>query len=505
VALPVALTLRTVAPSYWFLISSWLEDGQRGRVESELCSPRQPKRSYDLEIPSNRAFVTTQTTWAKGGERPTGWMALPKFNVTLQRRPLVFTALVVFFFLYYYRPEDFIRVLAYIPMAKITGGIALVALVVGITGGSKVRTPRAIKILWLLLVQMTLCIPFAIWRGGAFHTVIEKFSKGVVVSMLISMSVVTLWELRRLLWIQVSAVALVTFFSIALRHYGKGGRLAGIQESILSNPNDLAINIAISFPLGLAFMLHSRGFKKFIWGSSLAVMGVGVVLTASRSGLIALILTIVVCVWEYGIKGKRRHLIVATIVVSLVGFGVALSSSYYRARVESIFLGNVEGSEDAGSREARKELLIKSAITALTHPVFGVGPGCFPLIDGHWKVAHNAYSEIAAEAGFPALVLFLMAIWESFKLIARLRKSQQYREDPEFTVFTQALWAGLLAYVAGSFFASTEYNLYPYFVIGYTCAMVRITNQPNKEDSTRKVLSKATYNSIFKPQTTPAR
>ncbi len=452
--------------------------------------------------------MTLQTTSTGARGRSAGWAARAKNAVSLERRPFVFGALVIFFGLYYYRPEDFIRVLAYIPMARIAGVIAFVALLAGMMGGAKIKTPRAVKILWLLLVQMTICIPFAMWPGGAFHTVFDKFSKGVVVAMLISMVVVTVAELRKLLWIQVSAVALVTFFSIALRHYNQGGRLSGIQESILSNPNDLAINIAISFPLGLAFMLHSRGFKKVVWGSSLAVMCVGVVLTASRSGLLALIVTIMVCVWEYGIKGKRRHLIVVTIVVSLLGLGIALSSSYYRARVESIFLGNVEGSGDKGSLAARKELLKKSVVTALTHPVFGVGPGCFPLVDQGWKVAHNAYSELAAEAGLLALVLFLMAIGEAFKNIARLRKSDQYRDDPEFTLFTQALWAGLAAYVAGSFFASTEYNLYPYYVIGYTCAMVRITSQPipvYERSNKRQILSKAKYDGIFKPQTLRSR
>lgn len=452
--------------------------------------------------------MTLQTTSTGARGSSAGWAARAKNAVSLERRPFVFGALVIFFGLYYYRPEDFIRVLAYIPMARIAGVIAFVALLAGMMGGAKIKTPRAVKILWLLLVQMTICIPFAMWPGGAFHTVFDKFSKGVVVAMLISMVVVTVAELRKLLWIQVSAVALVTFFSIALRHYNQGGRLSGIQESILSNPNDLAINIAISFPLGLAFMLHSRGFKKVVWGSSLAVMCVGVVLTASRSGLLALIVTIMVCVWEYGIKGKRRHLIVVTIVVSLLGLGIALSSSYYRARVESIFLGNVEGSGDKGSLAARKELLKKSVVTALTHPVFGVGPGCFPLVDQGWKVAHNAYSELAAEAGLLALVLFLMAIGEAFKNIARLRKSDQYRDDPEFTLFTQALWAGLAAYVAGSFFASTEYNLYPYYVIGYTCAMVRITSQPipvYERSNKRQILSKAKYDGIFKPQTLRSR
>ncbi|MGD0988189.1 MAG: O-antigen ligase family protein [Candidatus Sulfotelmatobacter sp.] len=424
--------------------------------------------------------MTMQTTWAKSKARSGKWRTRAESVVSLTRRPLIFNCLVVFFALYYYRPEDLIRALAYIPMAKISGGLAFVALLASMLGGGKFKVPAAVKILWLLLVQMTLCIPLAMWPGGAFHTVFDKFAKGVVVAMLISMVVVSLRELRKLLWIQASAVALVTLFSIALHSYGKDGRLSGIQESILSNPNDLAINIAISFPLALAFMLHARGFKKALWALGLAVMAVGVVLTQSRSGLLALIIIIVICVWEYGIKGKRRQVVVVTAVALVVGMCIALSSAHYRARVESIFKGDVEGisAGERGSLEARRELLKKSVMVALTHPVFGVGPGCFILVDQGWHVAHNAYTELAAESGIPALLLFLMAMGAAFKNITQLRKSNHYRDDPEFTLFTQALWAGLVGYLTGSCFASTEYNLYPYFVIGYTCAMVRIIRAP---------------------------
>jgi len=410
--------------------------------------------------------------------RPTRWMAEERKPSSLRRRPIVYAALVAFFLLYYYRPEDFIKPLGHIPMARIAAIFGFVSLLFGLMSDGNIKVPRAIKILLLLLVQMMLSIPFAIWRGGAFSTVFDKFAKGVVVSIIVSMAVVTLWELRRLLWIQVSAVALVTFFSIGLRHFNREGRLSGIQESILSNPNDLAINIAISFPLALAFMLKSQGFRRIIWAVSLVVMVVGVVLTSSRSGLLALVLAIGISVWEYGVKGKRRQLVTVTVLASVLGFVVAVSSSHYRARLASIFFGNVEGSGDKGSLEARKALLEKSFMTAVTHPLFGVGPGCFPIVDHAWHVAHNAYTELAAEVGFPALILFLLALAAAFQNIKLIRKSQYYEQNTEFRLFTQALWAGLVGYMAGSCFASTEYNLYPYFMIGYTCALVRIISVP---------------------------
>jgi O-antigen ligase len=444
--------------------------------------------------------MTVQTTMANGRERSVGWVARAESAVSKGRRPFVFGALLTFSVLYYYRPEDFIPGLNYLPMARIAAIIAVLALFVGMMGSGKVKVPAAIKILWLLLLQMAICIPFALWRGGAFSTVFERYFKGVLVAMLISMAVVTMRELRKLLWIQVSAIALVTFFSIALNHQS-GGRLAGIQKSILENPNDLAINIAISFPLGVAFMLHARGFRKAVWALGLASMSLGIILTYSRSGLLAFLISIVVCVWEYGIKGKRRYLAVIAGLVLLIGLGVTVSSAHYRARVESIFLGNIEGSGDKGSLDARKALLKKSIVIALTHPIFGVGPGCFVVVDEGWVLAHNTYTELAAEAGILALVLFLMAIGAAFKNIALVRKSLRYREDPEFRLFAQALNAGLVAYLAGACFASTEYNLYPYFMVAYTCAMVRIINQSLPgEGGKEQNLSKATYDRIPRPQ-----
>ena len=234
-------------------------------------------------------------------------------------------------------------------MAKITGVFAILALFGGMLSGGKVQVPRAVQYLWLLLLQMSMCVPFAIWRGGAFATVSVKFSKAVAVAMLISMAVVTMRELRKLLWIQVSAVSLVVFVSVLLHHTNRGGRLAGVQKSILENPNDLAINIAISFPIGLAFMLNAKGFRKAIWCIALIFMAVAVVLTYSRSGLLAFILSLAVCVWEYGIKGKRFYLVATVAGTLLIGLGIALSSSHYRARVESIVMGNIEGSGDRGS------------------------------------------------------------------------------------------------------------------------------------------------------------
>jgi O-antigen ligase len=118
---------------------------------------------------------------------------------------------------------------------------------------------------------------------------------------------------------------------------------------------------------------------------------------------------------------------------------------------------------------------------ALHNPIFGVGPGNFPVLSGEWHVAHNSYTELAAEAGFPALFLFVLLFALSFRKVDQIRKLPGYAADENIRLWTSALWASLAAYVVGSMFASTEYNLFPYFMVGYVCALYRIASKPVEE------------------------
>lgn len=441
-------------------------------------------------------------TRSLGTEPNSAATTAPGFTTRLRplsssRSSFAYWALIVFCFLYFYRPEDFIPGMGVIPMAKISGIIAFLGLLVAVGEQGKIKMPTAIKWLLALLLQMFLTIPFAVWRGGAADMVFNRLSKTVITAILVSMVLTSLAELRRFLWIQTSAVVLVSVVSVLLNHR-RDGRLEGVQQGILQNPNDLALNIAIVFPVCIAFMLHAKGFRKAIWVFGMMFMLVAVVLTYSRGGLLALIICLSISLWEYGLKGKRYYMVGIAAVVCLLGLGVMVVSSSYRTRIESIVLGNVQGSHDKGSLAARQALLRKSIILSLEHPLFGVGPGNFPVVDKTWVVAHNTYTELSAEGGILALVFFLLALGSAFRNISQARKSEMYKTDPDFRLFTQALFAGLLALVAGGCFASTEYNLYPYVMIGYTCVLVKLT-QPAVENK-RKVFNKVSFASASQPK-----
>jgi O-antigen ligase len=405
------------------------------------------------------------------------------------RSSLAYSALLLFTFLYYIRPEDLIPGLNVIPLEKIVGGVALIALVVTLASGrSKRKLPLEFKFLLLLFAHLTLSIPFAFWRMGAFVTVFERFSKAIVVAFLVTCLVDNFAQLRRLLWVQSAAMVATTIASIAIHHTAQG-RLIGALGGVFENPNDLAINISINWPLCLGFLLAARGTgRKAVWAAGILVMLLGVVETYSRSGLLAMGMGMAICLWEFGIKGRRFHLVALAVILSVVGAGVIGATPHYASRVESIFRGNIEDSGDRGSWEARRQLLIDSVGEAIHHPIFGIGAGNFGAATATWHVTHNTYTEFAAEGGFPALFLFLAILYLAWRNLRRARLLPAYRENPDIRLFNGALWASLVAFAVGAFFASFEYQLFPYFMMAYTSVLYRLAseNSPQGANATSR-------------------
>jgi O-antigen ligase len=411
---------------------------------------------------------------------------------------LAYGALLLFTFLYYTRPEDLIPGIGMIPLEKIIGGIAILALVATLASGRvKQKFPLELKLLLVLFAHLIISIPFAYWRGGAFATVFERFSKGLTVALLVTLIVENLAQLRRLLWVQAASLVVTTIASIAI-HHTESGRLIGALGGIFENPNDLAINIAINWPLCLAFFLLARPMvKKAVWVVGLLSMMLGVVLTYSRSGLLAMAVAVTICLWEFGVHGKRFYLIGVAVILAFVGAGVIFATPHYLVRIESIFRGNIEGAADHGSWEARRELLKYSIDETIHHPIFGIGAGNFGAATLTWRVTHNTYTEFAAEGGLPALFLYLAILFLAFRNLRRVKSLPSYRENPEIRVFTGALWASLLAFAIGSFFASFEYELFPYFMVAYTSVFYRLCVRTSEVSTVEATTRGQTFQRLY--------
>jgi O-antigen ligase len=200
--------------------------------------------------------------------------------------------------------------------------------------------------------------------------------------------------------------------------------LEGVLGGIYSNPNDLAFAIVLSLPFCLAFLVTSKGvLRKLAWVISMLAMLLALLMTASRGGFISLVVTGVVCLWYFGVKGRRFYLIVATAVVGMVLLltaGGKLKDRFLAVTGEGIDT-TLENSA-YGSFEER-QFLMKRAVEGIIHyPILGIGVRTFPNYSGIWREVHMTYLQIGVEVGIPALTLYLLFFARGFGNLRKIRR-----------------------------------------------------------------------------------
>lgn len=397
-----------------------------------------------------------------------------------------YISLLLFMVVYCARPEDWIPGLSSVPLAKIAGVLALVAFLLSLDQ-IRQRLPREVIFVVLLTGQLFLTVPMSsVWRGGALNTTLD-FAKVVLVVLVMVMAVNTLARLRQLLFIQAASVAAISAVAV-WKGRVLGGRLEGVLNGNYSNSNDLAVSIVISLPLCLALLYLSKSAVwRAAWALAMAIMAYATLLTGSRAGFIALAVAVSVCLWEFAIRGRRMYL-----VALAAGLGAILlisSGSTLGDRLRETFSsGDPSSSTAYTSSQQRQQLLWRSLEITAKHPLFGVGPGNFPIVSGSWHVTHNSYTQMSSEGGIPALIFYVTILWYGFRNLERTRKFST--GNAQVKLLAGALRASLAGFVVGSVFASYAYQFFPYFLVAYTTVLLRIARgaaaQPNRIQTVRQ-------------------
>jgi len=407
-------------------------------------------------------------------------LAAPEFR---PRQPLgvAYFWLVAFFLVYCGRPEDWIPGLTLIPLAKVVGVLALISFFASL-GRLRRGLPREMIYLILLFVQLWFTVPLStVWRGGAFDTMLD-FSKVLLIMLVMTAAVTTLGRLRRLIFVQAACVVTIAAVSLA-----KGelelGRLEGAVNGLYANPNELAMGLVLTLPLCLALLLRTRNpWRRAFWTLACLLLVYVTMLTGSRAGLLALVVSGVVCLWEFGFRGKRPFMLVTAGGIGLVV--ILLAGGTVKDRFDVMFNDRPTTDEQVAAHDSaveRRELFWKSLQVTAENPLFGVGPGNFVVVSGHWRDQHNSYTQMSSEGGLPALILYLMILWRAF---ANLRQTKKLAPaKAEATLFAMALRASLGGFLVGSFFTTAAYQFFPYFLVGYTTALAAIVKTGGSGDA----------------------
>jgi O-antigen ligase len=395
---------------------------------------------------------------------------------------IAFFWLNAFYVVYCARPEDWFSPIGFLPLAKITGVGAVLAFMFASGKGNRKFRQLPIESYYLLVMIVILMVSSIfspVWKGGAISRTLD-FAKVWIIFVLTFLLVTNLPKFRRIIYIQAASVPVVCLLSIVKgRHTA---RLDGVLGGIYSNPNDLAFAIALSFPFCLMFFLTAKTkFRKLLWVAGMLIMGVGLVMTASRGGFITMVFTGAVCLWHFGVKGKRFFLIAATGFVGLVLLMVA--GGTMRDRFVSLWsersdLHTREQRVAFDSFEQRQFLIDRSFEGIRDYPILGIGTRNFETYSTVWREVHMTYLQICVEGGIPSLVLFLLFFGCGFVNLRRVRKRKNLSQ--EVVLFTGALHSVLVGFAVGALFSPEAYQFFPFFAVAYSSALLAYVQETER-------------------------
>lgn len=441
--------------------------GDAGRDdEFRALSPRRDGRDGWGEGPSEPEAPVARA-------KPTG-RAFAKSSLR-SAHAFTFAGLFLFTFVLFYRPYEYIPV-----PSNLAFWFAVVTLAVFVPSqlgaeGNLTARPREVNLVLLLVVTGLLSIPLAKGSPGeAWATFTDIFIRAVLMFIVIVNAVRTERRLRWMLLLSVgSAVALgaaALYDFRAGRLTVEGYRVEGSLGGIFENPNDMALHLVTMVPVAVALAFGSRGLlRKALYLGAAGLMVAGTIVTYSRAGFLGLAASSLVLAWTLG--RRHRFAVVSGAFALVVGL-LLLAPGNYGARIFSIY----DRSLDAyGSADARQALLMRSVVVALRNPIFGVGMGNFQYVSFRNQVTHNAYTQVAAEMGAAALVLYTLYIVSPLRrLRAVVRETFEARKTSRFYYLAAGLSASLVAYMVASFFASVAYYWNVYYLVGYAVCLYRL-------------------------------
>jgi putative inorganic carbon (HCO3(-)) transporter len=275
------------------------------------------------------------------------------------------------------------------------------------------------KRLVILLVYSIVTLPFTMWPGSVLREGLPTFIR-VASFLFFIIFLCTTWQRLRVfvfVWmgcemfrvLQPLVMHLTTGYWGDSTYLGGGefmGRLAGAPGDIV-NPNGLGFIVASVLPF-----LHYYGMSQRRWIMKLAFIAVlvallyAVVLTASRSSVLAVMVDVLFIAW----RSKHRVTVFSIIAVGMV-IAFNLMSDDLVDRYVSLVSSNTKNANNAKTAHGRMAAMVEDFELGLERPVFGFGLGTSK--EANWNmrhdryIAHNMYAEVLIELGLVGLGIFI--------------------------------------------------------------------------------------------------
>lgn len=464
----------------------------RSFVDYEPVTPSRRARAREMEeasvlvpetfAPAKEEEDSTERPAAEASKSSPKKEAKPENWIFRRGHAISYTGLFLFTVVLYFRPYELFTALRSLTSLAFWLGVFTLAAYLPsqlATEGNLTARPREVNLLLLFCLAALISIPPAINPGEAWGTFTEFLRPAMIFIVMINV-VRTGWRLKGLFFLTLAVSVVLSVGAIndyrMARFTVEGYRVAGIIGNLFGNPNDMALHLVTVMPIAIALSFTSRNFVlKILYAVCALLMIIGSMLTFSRAGFLGLVCAGAVIAWKIGRKNRLAVIVLAIVCLATV---IAFAPEGYTNRLDSI----VNHSRDAvGSASARTNLLFRSIKVAIANPVFGVGMGNFHIVSIGELVSHNAYTQVAAEMGMAAMVIYIMFILAPFKAL-RVIENETFedRRASHFYYLAVGLQSSLVAYMVCSFFASVAYQWYVYYLVGYSVCLRRLYRAEQK-------------------------
>jgi O-antigen ligase len=271
----------------------------------------------------------------------------------------------------------------------------------------------------LWLVSGFVVAPFAAMHGGEWRAALD-IVRNATVLWLLKRSRLNGKEIRAIVGALIASTVLGIVMGLAQLWSGTTGRL---ELNSVGHVNHTVIYLAIMLGVCASWLFLGRQFP--MAGTISLFVLVAIFVAASRSGVVAALLTLVVlavCWWP---RARFPVVVAGVVLVAAAMLGAVGGAEVFEKQAEAVQAGRV--------LNLREEAWKLAASTWRAHPWFGIGMDNFGLASQQLSTAqlrnlmphaHNLYLNTLAERGIvgAGAVFALLALWGWWLLRWRPRR-----------------------------------------------------------------------------------
>lgn len=391
---------------------------------------------------------------------------------------MAFKLFVLWTFILIGRPQDIFGFLIPMRPALVVAVVLLAAII--LKPGKKdlsavFETVESRRYLLFYLV-MILGIPFAYHRHEAFNYIFLVYLMNILFFVVFLLMVDSIQKIKGVIFAVSLSVFCYSVFSL-LEGRLSDGRLFIYGK--MFDPNDIAYVLVSLSPLSLFYLAGENGFiKKALAAVSVLLSIIVILLSGSRSGVIALAVTSMLVVFSGfgGIKRSHKIAFLAGVAVIMLLYNVSINTERYMT------LANIGSDYNVTDEFGRMQIWERALDLFLSNPITGVGVNCFAMAIGYlrdslnlspkWQATHNSYIQVGVETGAIGLALFISIVVSCFKNFSALSRTEPSTEEKqELKTIAGLLRIGFIGHLIGAFFLTQGYSMYFTMFFAFSAAL----------------------------------